>query len=316
MKRSIMALFILSLLAVLFSGCGARMGSSSSAESAYKGNGTMNPNNDPNEVRQFLDDNHIANSDIYLKEGKVYINIVGLDDKIERLLADRYKAGTYQTVNVAHSIEELQKAQQKLIDLKLFDKLNLDSSGLDTMNNRVVITLPETDVEEAKSEIQKYINPDLLSYVVQQESVNPELVGYITKIENQRALVVNPISREINETREEFYDAIWVSNIPPDIRVGQNVQVWFKGSIETSYPGQGGASKVTISEVQKPVKAILAQDEVIRKALMNKDILDINILVIKELKYDEKSEMWTIRYKSAAITDGVLEEHIIQIPDK
>jgi len=147
-------------------------------------------------------------------------------------------------------------------------------------------------------------------------AVNPEFVGYVTKIENQRALVVNPTSREINDTRKEFYEAVWVSNIPTNIEIGQKVQVWFKGEIETSYPGQGMASKVTISEIEKPVIAILTQDEVIRKALMNKEIANINILVIKEVHYDEKAAIWTIRYKSAVITDGVLEEYIIKIPDK
>jgi hypothetical protein len=71
-----------------------------------------------------------------------------------------------------------------------------------------------------------------------------------------------------------------------------------------------------ISEIQKPLKAKLAQDEAIRKFLMNKDIANINILVIKDVSYDEKAAMWTIRYKSAAITDDVLEEFTIQIPDK
>jgi hypothetical protein len=58
------------------------------------------------------------------------------------------------------------------------------------------------------------------------------------------------------------------------------------------------------------------QDEVIRKALLNKDISSINILVIKEVKYDEKLSVWTIRYKDGIITDGSLEEHSIEIPDK
>ncbi|SFS76999.1 DUF3221 domain-containing protein [Paenibacillus sp. BC26] len=316
MKFSIRSLLIVGLLAVLISGCGARMQASGSGGNVYKGNGTLNAMNDPNEVRQFLAENHIANGDIYLLEGKVFINIVGMNDEKGRLLANRYKAGTYRTVSVAHSIEELQAVQQKLMDLDLYSKLNLDSSGLDTINNRIVITMPDTNEEQVKLEIQQYINPDLLSFVIQKESVDPELVGYVTKIENQRALVVTPISRKVNETREEFYDAVWVSNMPPNIKVGQNVQVWFKGSIAASYPGQGGASKVTISEIQKPLKAKLTQDEIIRKALMNKDIADIKILVIKEVRYDETSAMWSIRYKSAVITDGVLEEHVIQIPDK
>jgi hypothetical protein len=48
------------------------------------------------------------------------------------------------------------------------------------------------------------------------ESDSAEFIGYVTKIENQRALVVTYINREMNQ-RKEFYDAVWVSNIPPEI---------------------------------------------------------------------------------------------------
>ncbi|WP_187274056.1 DUF3221 domain-containing protein [Paenibacillus sp. N3.4] len=148
------------------------------------------------------------------------------------------------------------------------------------------------------------------------KSSSTEFVGYITKLENQRALVVSPISKEINQTRKEFYDAVWVSNMPSDIEVGQYVHVWFIGAIATSYPAQGKASKVTISNIHKPEAAALSQDEVIRKALINKKISSIDILVIKEVIYDEKSAVWTIRYKSAIITDGSIEEDSILVPDK
>jgi hypothetical protein len=147
------------------------------------------------------------------------------------------------------------------------------------------------------------------------ESDSTEFIGYVTKIENQKALVVSSINREMNQ-RKEFYDAVWVSNIPPEIEVGQNVHVWFEGELATSYPALGMASKVTISKIQKPEKAVLTQEEVIRKALLNKDFSSINVLVIKEVKYDEKLSGWTIRYKEGIITDGSLEEHKIEIPDK
>ncbi|MBA2937105.1 DUF3221 domain-containing protein [Paenibacillus sp. CGMCC 1.16610] len=148
------------------------------------------------------------------------------------------------------------------------------------------------------------------------KSSSTELVGFITKLENQRALVVSPISREINQTRKEFYDAIWVSNMPQDVEVGQYVNLWLEGAIAASYPAQGKASKVTIAKIQKPEKAILSQDEVIRKALLNKDISSINVLAIKGVSYDENSDIWIIRYKDAKISDGLLEEHSMQVPDK
>ncbi|MCY9667663.1 YobA family protein [Paenibacillus alginolyticus] len=87
------------------------------------------------------------------------------------------------------------------------------------------------------------------------KSSSTELVGYVTSIENQRALVVSPISKEINQTRKEFYDAVWVSNMPHEPEVGQYVHVWFDGAIATSYPAQGKASKVTISNIQKHEKS-------------------------------------------------------------
>ncbi|MDQ0875883.1 hypothetical protein QFZ77_004542 [Paenibacillus sp. V4I3] len=148
------------------------------------------------------------------------------------------------------------------------------------------------------------------------KSSSAELVGYITKLENQRALVVSPISKEINQTIKEFYDAIWVSNMPQDVEVGQYVNVWFEGALAASYPAGGKATKVNISKIYKPKKATLSQEEVIRKALINKDISSVKILVIKNVIYDEKSAVWTIRYKSAILTDGSIEEHSIQVPDK
>jgi hypothetical protein len=160
------------------------------------------------------------------------------------------------------------------------------------------------------------VNPKLSPLAEPNRSISTEHVGYITKIENQRALVVSPISKEINQTRKEFYDAVWVSNMPPDIEVGQSVHVWFDGEIATSYPAQGKASKVTNSNIKKPEKADFTQDTVIRKALLNKDISSINVIVIKEVSYDEYSDVWTIRYKDAKISDGLLEEHSMQVPDK
>lgn len=40
------------------------------------------------------------------------------------------------------------------------------------------------------------------------------------------------------------------------------------------------------------------------------------MLAIKEVSYDEDSDVWTIRYIDAKISDGLLEEHSMQVPDK
>ncbi|MBH5316438.1 DUF3221 domain-containing protein [Paenibacillus sp. GSMTC-2017] len=140
-------------------------------------------------------------------------------------------------------------------------------------------------------------------------------LGYITKLEDHRALVVSTVNSETNPNKE-YYEAIWVSAIPSNLKVGQQVQVKLKGNIATSYPAQAGAEGVSITTTQKPEGADTFQDEVIRKALLDKELASVDVLVIKEVSYDVNSDSWTIRYKEAMLKDGILEEKSIVVLDK
>jgi hypothetical protein len=51
---------------------------------------------------------------------------------------------------------------------------------------------------------------------------------------------------------KEFFDAVWISNIPQDVKVGQKVQVWFEGAVATSYPGQAMTNKISILPSNEP----------------------------------------------------------------
>ncbi|WP_127583574.1 DUF3221 domain-containing protein [Paenibacillus koleovorans] len=155
----------------------------------------------------------------------------------------------------------------------------------------------------------------LLLIACSDQTSSNAFTGYVTKIEGHRALVINPGSRSINPSNPEYYEAVWVSSVPSKIKVGQQVQVWFAGNeIATSYPGQGKAAKVTVIQTSKPDKADLAQDEVIRKALLNEGIASLQYLVIKDVSYDEITDSWTIRYRGAM--DASSEVRDFQVPDQ
>ena len=122
--------------------------------------------------------------------------------------------------------------------------------------------------------------------------------GYVVKIENERFLVVDPLPQDYSSTggMREFFDAIWFSNVPKDIRVGQKVQVWFH-NVATSYPGQSRAEKVSILPDHHPVKANLSGSEAIRKSLESEKLKETDIPLIKAVNYNPETDIWTIQIK-------------------
>lgn len=113
--------------------------------------------------------------------------------------------------------------------------------------------------------------------------------GYIVKKKDKNILVVN--------------DAIWFSNAPADVQVGQKVQVWYDFVAE-SYPGQSSAKKVVILESNKPDNANLTEADAIRKAL--DQVAEHVIPLIKSINYNEKADEWNIQ----------INETTIQVDDK
>jgi hypothetical protein len=149
-------------------------------------------------------------------------------------------------------------------------------------------------------------------------STTPDIEGYITKAENQRILVVNPKAQDFSSTGgvKVFFDAVWVSNIPKDVKVGQKVRVWYKGAVATSYPGQAMANKISILPSDKPVNAKQSEEQVIQQALITQEMSDIRVPVIKEVKFNSITGTWTIRILDGMISEKETKERIVQIPDK
>jgi hypothetical protein len=145
---------------------------------------------------------------------------------------------------------------------------------------------------------------------------SPSIEGFITKVENDRILVVssNPIDFSASGGDKEFYDAVWVSNVPKDVYVGQSVQVWYQ-SVLQSYPGQAISDKISFKPSVRPLNSTFSEDQVIQQLINKQEFDDINIFVIKEIKYEESTDSWLIRFKEG-MTDSVQDkEDIIQITD-
>lgn len=131
------------------------------------------------------------------------------------------------------------------------------------------------------------------------EDVNdskPGIEGYVTKKEDGRILVVDPESQDFSSTggADEFYNAIWFSDAPKEIEVGEKVQVWFE-AVDTSYPGQSKAVRVSVIPTEIPDDTDLTEPEVIRSALASKELEPGKITVVRAVGYDKTSDVWHVQ---------------------
>jgi hypothetical protein len=120
--------------------------------------------------------------------------------------------------------------------------------------------------------------------------------GYVVKKDKDRILVVNSTERDFsaNGGASHYYEAIWFSNSPFNIEVGQHVEVQTDGAIAQSYPGQGQAESVSVITGLKPKGVLLSEAEAVRKALTSPEAADYNVPVIKEVKFDEALAEWIV----------------------
>lgn len=119
----------------------------------------------------------------------------------------------------------------------------------------------------------------------------PGMIGYIVKVDNGRILVVDPEPKDFSSTGgiSEFYNAIWFSNAPKEVRPGDKVKVWFD-IVADSYPGQSEALAVEVIPSTKPEGANLTESEALRKALESGNI---NVVTVKSIAFDG-SNNWNI----------------------
>lgn len=122
---------------------------------------------------------------------------------------------------------------------------------------------------------------------------------YVMSKEDNTILLVNTEKKDFSSTGgiNEFYDAISLTDVQNDIKMGQQVQFEIDGVIAESYPGQAKAKNVSIVSIPKPETSNFTVEEVINRALSSKEVTKASILVIKSIKYYEKPKVWQIDLK-------------------
>ncbi|MFZ3579744.1 YobA family protein [Virgibacillus sp. DJP39] len=141
----------------------------------------------------------------------------------------------------------------------------------------------------------------------------PGITGYVMDKKEQRILVVSQEVKDFSESggTKEFYDAVWANEAPNDVMVGEQVSVWFKGEVETSYPGQTSVGKLEVKTSYTPEDATLSDAEALNKAL-NQNEVGNEILTVQSISYDAKKDEWSISLKNT----NNYKEYKIQIEEK
>ncbi|WP_017727819.1 DUF3221 domain-containing protein [Halalkalibacterium ligniniphilum] len=108
-----------------------------------------------------------------------------------------------------------------------------------------------------------------------------------------------------------LYDAVWVSKSLNDVKVGEQVKIWFEGGVETSYPSHAAVGKLEVMPNSTPEGATLSNTEALNRAL-SKNKFENEILTAQSISYDADKDEWSIILKN---TDSY-EEHTVKVEDK
>ena len=129
---------------------------------------------------------------------------------------------------------------------------------------------------------------------------NPDsqsMTGYVMDKEGERILIVDDDTQDFSSIGgvKEFYNAIWFSEAPSEIREGDFVEVWFD-MVAESFPGQS-AIKIEVVKQEKPKGADLTKSEALHK-LLTSDEIKKDLYGVSSIKYNEKEDTWNIALKN------------------
>lgn len=122
---------------------------------------------------------------------------------------------------------------------------------------------------------------------------------YVMNKRDNNILLVSTKRQDFSATGgvNEFYDAIWLSNVTGNIEIGQKVQFEVDGVVLQSYPGQAQAKNVSVLIVPQPKKAKLTTEEALKRALLSDQVEENNVMVLKSIKFNVQSAEWQINLK-------------------
>jgi hypothetical protein len=127
-------------------------------------------------------------------------------------------------------------------------------------------------------------------------------VGYVTSWDEKgRALVISTNKRNLGQKDKEYYTAIYFSNVPSSIKVGQKVSVEIDGLVLESMPAQSSAKSVKVfpSTIKKKTK--LQEYEAVAKAMEQQST---TFQVIKNVDYDGKTKEWKVVVRTPPTVTG------------
>jgi hypothetical protein len=207
---------------------------------------------EPGTARDYLAREGIPNGDIYLGEGGLlHINIVGLNEDIRQRFEEAYPNASYKLVDVTYTHGELEAAQEALSEHDLHRKLNLYSSSIDVIGNRLEITMPDSS-DGAQAEIERYIDPAMIDYHLEPLG-EPQIMGTIHEIDaaGERLLIL-----EDGEEQPTYWVSFYEFSVAAadadapvafgDYRTGQQVRVWTTGMVLESMPAQATVRRLEL----------------------------------------------------------------------
>lgn len=136
--------------------------------------------------------------------------------------------------------------------------------------------------------------------------VEPGITGYVTKVDaaTDRILVVGSNPHDFSATGgdPEFYDAIWFSEAPRGVEVGNQVMVWFD-EVMTSYPGQSTVKQLQVLYPLQPMGASRLEQEVVREALETEEFEGVPVVL--EVAFDRDAGEWLVVLKDEMVGETV-----------
>ncbi len=140
----------------------------------------------------------------------------------------------------------------------------------------------------------------------------PNITGYVMDKNDEAILVVSTEPEDFSQSggNERFFDAVWASNAPDNVAIGEEVSIWFEGGVNQSYPAQAAIGELNTLSSPTPGGADLSEAEALNKALTQEEFVD-DILTLQSISYDNDEDEWTVVLEET----NSYEEHTLQVED-
>lgn len=129
-----------------------------------------------------------------------------------------------------------------------------------------------------------------------------DIIGYVLDKKDRSIFVVSKQAQDFsaNDGLNEYYDAIWLSEAPEDIEIGEQVKIWYDGPVQESYPMGGKVGKLEVVPGNKHEGADWSEAEAIDIAIQQQKPNEH--IAVKSIEFDKELAFWKIEFKE--LPDG------------